>query len=108
MIITLEKKQEEQLRRSQKMDALGKLTGGIAHDYNNMLGVILGYSRLLQEELADNPKLHKFVNEIHRASEEQGSRVHAHALLSNSRGAGVQYLLRKTVRLTSTLGCADE
>ena len=38
---------EETLRRTQKMDALGKLTGGIAHDYNNMLGIILGYSELL-------------------------------------------------------------
>lgn len=67
--ITLARQQEEQIRRSQKMDALGKLTGGIAHDYNNMLGVILGYSKLLQDALADNAKLSKFINEIHRAAE---------------------------------------
>jgi GAF domain-containing protein len=42
------KKQEEQLRLSQKMEALGKLTGGIAHDYNNMLGVITGYAEILE------------------------------------------------------------
>ncbi len=72
--VTLQKHQEEQIRRSQKMDALGKLTGGIAHDYNNMLGVILGYSKLLQDALADDPKLSTFINEIHRASE-RGTRL---------------------------------
>jgi len=46
--LTETKEHEEQLQRSQKMDALGKLTGGIAHDYNNMLGVVLGYAELLQ------------------------------------------------------------
>lgn len=60
---------EEQIRRVQKMDALGKLTGGIAHDYNNMLGVILGYSKLLQGALIDNPGLSQYIDEIYRASE---------------------------------------
>lgn len=63
------KQQEEQLRRSQKMDALGKLTGGIAHDYNNMLGVVLGYAELLGSMLSDKPELINFVNEITRAGE---------------------------------------
>jgi len=55
---------EEQLRRSQKMDALGKLTGGIAHDFNNMLGVIIGYSDLLREKTRDNPITKKYVDQI--------------------------------------------
>lgn len=68
--LTESKKQEERLRRSQKMDALGKLTGGIAHDYNNMLGVILGYSQLLVNALGDgDPKLRDYVNQIQRAGE---------------------------------------
>lgn len=60
---------EEQLRRSQKMNALGKLTGGIAHDYNNMLGVILGYAELLEANLTDHPKLTGYLKEIHHAGE---------------------------------------
>jgi len=67
--LTQTKEHEEQLRRSQKMDALGKLTGGIAHDYNNMLGVILGYSDLLKDMLTDQPKPLKFIEQITRAGE---------------------------------------
>lgn len=67
--ITHQQQQEEQLRRTQKMDALGKLTGGIAHDYNNMLGVVLGYTELLQMGLSEQPKLLQYVNEIQHAGE---------------------------------------
>ncbi|HED33591.1 MAG TPA: PAS domain S-box protein [Gammaproteobacteria bacterium] len=67
--LTEQKKNEEQLRRTQKMDALGKLTGGIAHDYNNMLGVVLGYSELLQGKLEGQSKLQEYVSNIIRAGE---------------------------------------
>lgn len=60
------KNQEVQLRRSQKLDALGKLTGGIAHDYNNLLGVVIGYAELLSLSLNDE-KLNEFANEIMKA-----------------------------------------
>lgn len=65
--LTQLKHQEEQLRRTQKMDALGKLTGGIAHDYNNMLGVITGYAELLEEELETQPTLIKYAQAIQLA-----------------------------------------
>lgn len=68
-----EKKIEEQLRRSLKMDALGKLTGGIAHDYNNMLGIVLGYAELLQNALADQPKLLGYSEQISQAGERGAS-----------------------------------
>ena len=67
--ITRFKEHEEQLRRTQKMDALGNLTGGIAHDFNNMLGVITGYANLLQTTLVNQPKLEKYASEIARAGE---------------------------------------
>ena len=60
---------EQQLRRTQKMDALGKLTGGIAHDYNNMLGVVIGYTELLENALAEQPKLLNYVQQIHHAGD---------------------------------------
>lgn len=63
------KQQEEQLRRGQKIEALGQLTGGIAHDYNNMLGVVLGYTELMELNLDDNSELMGFANEIRRAGE---------------------------------------
>ena len=65
--ISTQKEQAEQLKRSQKMDALGKLTGGIAHDYNNMIGIILGYSELLTPHLENNPKLKSYIANITHA-----------------------------------------
>lgn len=81
--LTKLKEHEEQLRRSQKMEALGKLTGGIAHDYNNMLGVVLGYAELLQSMLNSNPVLLDYVNEIYHAAE-RGAKL-TKKLLSFSR-----------------------
>jgi len=67
--ITAKKETEESLKRAQKMDALGKLTGGIAHDYNNMLGVILGYSEIIESMVHEQPELTNYIHEIQHAGE---------------------------------------
>lgn len=66
--VTKEKQQEKIIARSHKMEAVGALSGGIAHDYNNMLGVILGYSEILMSgDLDANKK--RNVENIYQAAE---------------------------------------
>jgi two-component system cell cycle sensor histidine kinase/response regulator CckA len=61
---------ERQVRKAEKLEGIGRLAGGIAHHFNNLLMVILGHSELLKSELPTHDPLSKRVNEISQAAKQ--------------------------------------
>ncbi|MFW6284532.1 MAG: sensor histidine kinase, partial [Desulfosalsimonas sp.] len=61
------KKLEQRLRHTQKLEAVGKLSGGIAHEFNNLLQIINGYADLMEDELENNHPARACLNEISAA-----------------------------------------
>ncbi len=81
--ITERKKLEEQFRQSHKMEAVGLLAGGVAHDFNNILTAIIGYGNLVKMKLAANDPAQNYVDQILSSSERAANLTHS--LLAFSR-----------------------
>ncbi len=67
--ITERKRLERQLLHSQKMEAIGTLAGGVAHDFNNMLGVILGHTELMLAEMKPEDSNYENLDEVIKAAQ---------------------------------------
>ena len=90
---------EGRLRQAQRMEAVGQLTAGVAHDFNNMLQTQLGALALLEGEVADQPRARELAG-VARDAGEHGARL-THSLLSFSRK---QILEPRAVSLEALLG----
>jgi len=89
---------EDQLRQAQKMEAVGLLAGGVAHDFNNMLSVILTCASILTEDLDLHDPLRSDVEEIQKAGERAAALTRQ--LLAFSRH---QILSPRVIRLTDVV-----
>ena len=101
--ITHSKKLEEQLRHAQKMEAISTLTGGIAHDYNNLLTIILGNLSMARDLTKPHSFMAELLDQVEQASSKAGDLTHRLMTLSTGGhpmkiGGSVRSLLKEIIR----------
>jgi len=106
--ITERKRLEAMLHQSQKLDALGQLAGGVAHDTNNMLGVIIGYTDLLEERLGEDAQSMADLAQIQKASQRSSDLIRqllafARKQVIQPRKADLNQLVEDTQRMLRRL-----
>lgn len=95
---------QNQLFQSQKMEAIGTLAGGVAHDFNNILSVIIGNAELAKLEIAPNHKATKHIDEVLKASDRAQELVQRILSFSRKqethfRPIRLHYILREGIKL---------
>jgi two-component system, cell cycle sensor histidine kinase and response regulator CckA len=94
---------ELQLRQSQKMDAVGRLAGGVAHDFNNVLSVILSYSQMLLDDMKPGNPDQEYMEEIQKAGHRAADLTRQLLMFSRQ-----QILSPKVLDLNDTLANMDK
>lgn len=104
------RKSEDQLQHSQKIQTIGTLTGGIAHEFNNLLTPILGYAELMMEDLSSKSHLYEDVNEIYEAAKKAKELIEQILIFSRRDNNTTQYkpvqinqLIKETLKLVKPI-----
>jgi signal transduction histidine kinase len=103
---------EQQLRQAAKMEAVGRLAGGIAHDFNNILGAILGYAELAQNNLTEGGTVRRQIDQVMQAGARGKSLVDRILAFSRSKvvervPVQVQLVVEETLELLAASLPAD-
>jgi two-component system NtrC family sensor kinase len=112
--VTERRRLEEQLRHSQKMEAIGTLTGGIAHEFNNIMTAILGFGDFLREELAPGSPQMEYATYVTESAERaarltDGLLAYSRKQMTNMEPVSVTGALRSAERyLASLIGAEIE
>jgi PAS domain S-box-containing protein len=106
--ISQRKQLEEQLVHAQKMEAVGRLAGGVAHDFNNMLTVIAGYNRMILDELSPMDPLRGYAEEVLKAADRAGALTNqllafSRRQIMRPRVVGVNVVLAQTEKMLNRL-----